>query len=91
MDHWRLYKKEWRTSVHSLKSQQPMGTNILVAPKSLHQTLINVISPSMFNLNRIGNGYDNISSEEHFKNLKIKRGSFFTRTVICVQILNSIS
>ena len=70
-------QKEWGTSVHSLKSQQPMGTNILVASKSLQQTLINVISPSMYNLNRIRNGNDNISSEEHFKSLKIKIGSFF--------------
>ncbi len=65
--------------------------NILVAPISLQQTLINVISPSGFNLNRIGNGNDDISSEEHFKIWKPREVPFLLELLICVQILNSIS
>ncbi len=30
----------------------------------------------MFHLNRVGNGTDNISSEEHFKTLETKRDSY---------------
>ncbi len=33
------------------------------------------LSPICFHLNRIGNGNDDIASEEHFENLKTRRGS----------------
>jgi hypothetical protein len=64
---------EWGTSVQPFK--QPLGKNIQV--ESWQQTTTNIISPSMFDLDRVGNGNDDMSSEEHLKNLKTKRGSFF--------------
>jgi hypothetical protein len=48
---------------------------------------INIISPSKFYLNRVGNGNDDISSKEHFINLKTKRGSYLLQELlIFVQI-----
>jgi hypothetical protein len=45
----------------------------------------------MFHLNRVGNGNDDISSQEHFKNLKTKRGShLLLELLIFVQTLDSV-
>jgi hypothetical protein len=44
--------------------------------ESLQRTPINIISSSMFYLNRVGNGNDDISSEEDFENSETVRGSY---------------
>ncbi len=53
---------------------------------------IYVISPICFNIYRVGNSNDDISSEEHFENLKNSRGSYLGLQVIIFSIhLDSIS
>jgi hypothetical protein len=43
---------------------------------------MNVISPICFHLNRVGNGNDDITSEEHFENSKTVRGSYLDKSVV---------
>jgi hypothetical protein len=50
----------------AFESRQQLGTNIQELLRSWQRTAINIISASKFHLNRVGNGNDNISSEEHF-------------------------
>jgi hypothetical protein len=48
-----------------------MRTNIQVHPRKL------ATNSYKYNFSHMGNGNDDISSEEHFKNLKTKRSSYF--------------
>jgi hypothetical protein len=50
-----------------------MGT----AKKSVDISPENASSSLCFHLNRVGNGNDDISSEEHFENSKTRRGSTY--------------
>jgi hypothetical protein len=54
------------------------------------RTPINIISPRMFHLNRVGNGNDDISSEQHFSNSK-KSGTvlmyFLLELLLFVQLI----
>jgi hypothetical protein len=43
---------------------------------------INVISLICFQLSRVVNGNDGISSEEHFENCKTNRGSHFNQQLV---------
>ncbi len=65
MNHLWLYKENGTPQFSLLNSRQPLGKNIQV--ESWQQTTTNIISPSMFLLDRVGNGNDDISSEEHLK------------------------
>jgi hypothetical protein len=44
-----------------------METNIQVPPIESWRTPINIISPSMFHLNRVINGNDDVALEEDFE------------------------
>jgi hypothetical protein len=69
-------QRKWGTSGQPLISKQPMGTKIQVLPGKLaaKKTSINIISPSMFHLNRVESGKDSL--EAHLQSLKTSRGSY---------------
>jgi hypothetical protein len=86
-----VLQREWVT-LGLFNSRQPQGKNIQV--ESWQQTTRNIISPCMFLLDHVGNGNDDISSEEHFKNFKTKRDSYLLLQVellILCKYWNSIS
>jgi hypothetical protein len=65
---------QWETRVQPLNQWEIMG-----APKNLIDiSFINVISQIFFHLYLGGNGNDDISSEEHFENLKSVEVLIFT-------------
>jgi hypothetical protein len=67
-----------------------MGTHIQVLSRILGANSSKYYFPSMFHFNRVGNGNDDISSEEHFKNSKTNRGSYLLIMLVS-KYLNSIS
>ncbi len=71
MDRWWLYKENGEP--HFSHWEQIFKCRL----ECWQQTKINIISPSVFHIDRVGNGNDDISAEEHFKNLKTKRSSYF--------------
>jgi hypothetical protein len=55
---------------------------------------VNVSSPLCFHLNRVGNGNDDITSENHFENLKTRRGTvliYYKNCSFLSKYLTSIS
>jgi hypothetical protein len=54
-----------------------MGTNIQLPPRKLGVNSTNYYFPSMFHLNRVGNGNDDISIVEQLKNLKSKKNRIY--------------
>ncbi len=54
---------------------EPIGNNEKKR-NSVDASPINVSFPLCFHLNRVGNGKDYISSEEHFRNSETRRGTY---------------
>ncbi len=57
------------------KQQGPQRNSEDVSP-------INDLSPICFHLNCVGNGNDDIPSDDHFENLKTNRGSYLDLEVV---------
>jgi hypothetical protein len=50
------------------------------------KTSINMISPSMFHLNRVESGKDDSSLEAHLQSLKTRRGSYFRQRKLSISV-----
>jgi hypothetical protein len=91
MGHSRLHEENGEHTVQPLKMPIANGNKYLSRLESWQRTPINIISPSMFHLSSVGNGNRDMSSKEHFKNLKTKRGSYLLLELFIFVHVHSVS
>jgi len=71
VDHWRLTKRTGNLSSALEKADSQREQIFKCRLVSWQGTPINIISLSMFHLNSVVNAMDEMSSEEHLKNLRM--------------------